>query len=180
MKRFVRVLALGAMVVLISACGVNNRASSYQPAAHKSAQEGGSTVSQKTIRGVGTVLVSHTGMTLYSPQQEADGHISCTAACTHFWQPVLSSKGADSPKKAPGVPGKVAVVERPDGSKQVAFDGKPLYTFVEDGGPGDTKGNGFHDSFGGHQFSWQVVSVGKAPSAKGSGSQQHGGYGGRY
>lgn len=181
MKRFVGVLAIGAMIVLISACGANNQASSYQPAANKSAQEGGSTVSQKTIRGVGTVLVSQTGMTLYSPRQEADGHISCTAACTHFWQPVLLSKGADSPEKSPVVPGKLAVVERPDGTKQVAFDGKPLYTFVEDGGPGDTKGNGFQDSFNGHRFSWQVVSVGKAPSsAKGSRSQQQGGYGGSY
>jgi predicted lipoprotein with Yx(FWY)xxD motif len=179
MKGFLGVLAVGAMIVLISACGVDNQASSYQPAANKSAQ-GASTVSQKTIRGVGTVLVSQTGMTLYSPKQEADGHISCTATCTHFWQPLLPSKGADSPTKGAGVPGKLAVVERPDGTEQVAFDGKPLYTFVEDGGPGDTKGNDFQDSFGGHRFSWQVVSVGKAPSAKGSGSQQQGGYGGSY
>jgi predicted lipoprotein with Yx(FWY)xxD motif len=179
MKRFVGVLAMGAMVVLISACGVDNQASSYKPAANKSPQ-GGSSVSQKTIRGVGTVLVSQTGMTLYSPKQEADGHISCTAACTHFWQPVLSSEGANAPTKAQGVDGKLTIVERPDGTKQVAYEGKPLYTFIEDGGPGQTKGNGFQDSFGGQRFSWRVVSVGQAPSAKGSGSQQQGGYGGSY
>jgi predicted lipoprotein with Yx(FWY)xxD motif len=179
MKRFVGVLAIGAMIVLISACGSDRQASSYQPAANKSAQ-GGSTISQQIIHGVGTVLVSQTGMTLYSPEQEADGHILCTAACTHFWQPVLLSKGANSPTKAPGVPGKLAIVDRPDGAKQVTYDSKPLYQFVEDSSPGDTKGNDFQDSFGGHQFSWQVVTVGKAPSANGSGSQHHGGYGGGY
>ena len=179
MKRFVGVLAMGAMIVLISACGVDRQASSYQPAANKSAQEG-STVSQKTIQGVGSVLVSQTGMTLYSPEQEADGHILCTAACTSFWQPLLLSKGADSPTKAPGVPGKLAVVDRPEGTRQITFDGKPLYQFVEDGSPGDTKGNDFQDSFGGHQFSWQVVTVGKASSANGSGSQHQSGYGGSY
>ena len=179
MKSFVGVLAVGVMMVLISACGVDRQASSYQPAANNSTQ-GGSTISQKTIQGVGTVLVSQTGMTLYSPEQEADGHILCTAACTRFWQPLLSSRGAKAPTKDPGVPGKLAIVDRPDGAKQVTFDGKPLYRFVEDGSPGDTKGNNFQDSFGGHRFSWQVVTVGKAPSANGGGSQHHGGYGGGY
>ena len=179
MKSFVGVLAIGAMIVLISACGVDRQASSYQPVANNSTQ-GGATISQRNIQGVGTVLVSQNGMTLYTPEQEADGHILCTAACTHFWQPVLLSKGANSPTKGPGVSGKLGVVERPDGTKQVTFDGKPLYTFVEDGSPGDTKGNDFQDDFGGHRFSWQVVSVGKAPSANGGGSQNHGGYGGGY
>jgi predicted lipoprotein with Yx(FWY)xxD motif len=179
MKSFIGVLAIGAMIVLISSCGVNRQASTYQPAANNSPQ-GGTTISQKTIQGVGTVLVSQMGMTLYSPEQEADGHILCTSACTHFWQPLLISKGAKAPTKGPGVPGKLAVVDRPDGTKQATFDGKPLYQFVEDGSPGDTKGNNFQDDFGGHRFSWQVVSVGKAPSANGSGSQGHGGYGGGY
>ena len=179
MKSFVGVLAIGAMCVLISACGVNRQASSYQPAANNSTQ-GGSTISQRTIQGVGTVLVNQMGMTLYSPEQEADGHILCTAACTRFWQPLLLSEGTKYPTKSPGVPGKLAVVNRPDGAKQVTFDGKPLYQFVEDGSPGDTKGNDFQDNFGGHQFSWQVVTVGKAPSANGSRSQNHVGYGGGY
>ena len=151
MKSFVGIVAIGAMIVLISSCGVNRQASSYQPAANSSTQ-GESTISQRTIQGVGQVLVSQMGMTLYSPDQEADGRILCTASCTRFWQPLLLSKGAKSPTKGEGVPGKLAVVDRPDGAKQVAFDGKPLYLFVEDGSPGDTKGNDFHDDFGGHRY----------------------------
>ena len=179
MKSFVGILAMGAMCVMISACAVNGQTSTYQPAMNKSTQ-GRPTISQRTIQGVGNVLVSQMGMTLYSPEQEADGHILCTAACTRFWHPLLISKGAKSPTKGPGVPGKLAIVDRPDGTKQATFDGKPLYQFVEDGSPGDTKGNDFQDNFGGHQFSWQVVTVGKAPSANGSGLQDHGGYGGGY
>jgi predicted lipoprotein with Yx(FWY)xxD motif len=179
MKSFVGILAMGAMCVLISACAVNRQASTYQPAMNNSTQ-GRPTISQRSIQGVGNVLVSQMGMTLYSPEQEADGHILCTAACTRFWHPLLISKGAKSPTKGPGVPGKLAIVDRPDGTKQATFDGKPLYQFVEDGSPGDTKGNDFQDTFGGNQFSWQVVTVGKAPSANGSGLQDHGGYGGGY
>jgi predicted lipoprotein with Yx(FWY)xxD motif len=179
MKSFVGILAMGAMCVMISACAVNRQASTQQPAMNNSTQ-GRPTISQRTIQGAGNVLVSQMGMTLYSPEQEADGHILCTAACTRFWQPQLLSEGGKPPTKGPGVPGKLAVVDRPDGAKQLTFDGKPLYQFVEDGSPGDTKGNNFEDNFGGHRFSWQVVTVGKASSANGSGSQNHGGYGGGY
>ena len=39
----------------------------------------------------------------------------------------------------------LSTVKRPDGRRQVAYKGGPLYTFVEDKKPGDMKGNGFKD-----------------------------------
>jgi len=36
-------------------------------------------------------------------------------------------------------------VKRPDGRRQVAFRGAPLYRFVQDTKPGQIKGNGFKD-----------------------------------
>ncbi len=179
MKKFVAVLALGVMIALVSACAVNRQASTQHPGVNNTAQSG-ATVSLRSIQGVGKVLVSRTGMTLYSPKQEANGHILCTAACVHFWQPLSLPKGSKSPTKGPGISGKLALVDRPDGTKQVTFDGKPLYQFAEDASPGDAKGNDFQDSFGGHQFFWQAVTIGKAASPNGGGSQHHGGYGGGY
>ena len=55
--------------------------------------------------------------------------------------------------------GKVAVVERPDGGRQVTVDGRLLYTFVDDA-PGQIKGIGFQDSFQGRHFTWKAVLAG--------------------
>jgi hypothetical protein len=55
------------------------------------------------------------------------------------------------------------VVTRPDGSRQVTFNGRPLYSFVQDGS-GEVTGDGFSDAFDGHQFTWNVVSVGSVGS----------------
>ena len=59
-------------------------------------------------------------------------------------------------------------VKRPDGTSQVTFNGKLLYTFYEDS-PGEVGGDGFDDAFGGMKFTWHVV------HANGSTSSQSGG-----
>ena len=48
---------------------------------------------------------------------------------------------------------------------QVTFNGKPLYEFAEDGGPGQAKGNGFKDAFNGNDFTWHAATLsGAAPT----------------
>jgi predicted lipoprotein with Yx(FWY)xxD motif len=78
----------------------------------------------------------------------------CTGACVSFWKP-LTIKG--NPHGS--VPGKLGVITRPDGGRQVTFDGRPVYSFTQDG-PGEVTGNGFMDAFDGQQFTWNVVAVG--------------------
>ena len=48
------------------------------------------------------------------------------------------------------------MITRPDGTKQVTDDGKPLYTFTEDS-KGKVTGNDFSDDFNGQQFTWHAV-----------------------
>jgi predicted lipoprotein with Yx(FWY)xxD motif len=43
-------------------------------------------------------------------------------------------------------------IERPDGARQVTYDGQPLYFYVGDRGPGETTGHGIGDI-------WFVASV---------------------
>jgi hypothetical protein len=61
---------------------------------------------------------------------------------------------------------------RPDGRRQVAYRGGPLYSFVEDKRPGDVKGNGFKDV-----GVWRAASVSSSPASPPP-TTTSGGYGG--
>lgn len=88
---------------------------------------------------------------------EASGKIVCDdAACNAFWKPLILRGG--KPTASAGA-GKLGVVRRPDGSRQVTVNGRPLYTFAEDS-PGKATGDGFTDDFDGHHFIWHIVRAG--------------------
>jgi predicted lipoprotein with Yx(FWY)xxD motif len=139
------------------------------------------TVAVSDIGGAGTVLVDSQGDALYTPEQEASGKILCTGSCLSEWMP-LTASGSSNPTASADVTGKLGTVKRPDGGQQVTIDGAPLYTFVEDGGPGNVTGDGFADQFDGQSFTWHVVrGDGTTSSASQSGStttSSGGGYGG--
>jgi predicted lipoprotein with Yx(FWY)xxD motif len=87
------------------------------------------------------VLVNRHRMTLYSLSVERNGRFICTtSACLSLWKPLVVAKGV-----VPTGVAHLAVVKRPDGRRQVAYRGGPLYTFSLDKRPGDAKGNGFKD-----------------------------------
>jgi Secreted repeat of unknown function len=97
---------------------------------------------------------------------------SAPAPCTSFWIPLTIGAGAPSGN---ALPGKLGVVERGDGARQVTFEAKRLYTFVDDE-PGEATGHGFSDAFDGQQFTWHVISVGDTPDS----SQEDGDTGGSF
>lgn len=79
------------------------------------------------------VLVDAKGMTVYTFDKDAGGKSACTGRCAENWPPVPAG---DAQPPAP-----YSVVTRDDGSKQLAYNGKPLYTFVKDKKPGDKVGD---------------------------------------
>ncbi|QOY94254.1 hypothetical protein IM543_22700 [Massilia sp. UMI-21] len=96
----------------------------------------------KTANGV---LVDSAGMTVYIYDKDTpdSGKSACVATCARNWPPVV----------ADGVPATpYSVVTREDGMKQLAYKGKPLYTFVKDKKAGDKTGDGVGGA-------WHVVSV---------------------
>jgi predicted lipoprotein with Yx(FWY)xxD motif len=157
---------------LATACGGGG--SSASAAQTPTAPNPAKTVSVVKVDGVGSVLVDAQGDALYSPAQEANGTISCTGACMSIWMPLTLPSGQSAPTGTSGLESKLGVVQRPDGTTQVTFDGKPLYTFAEDSGPGVVSGDGFNDTFGGKSFTWHVASIG---ATSGSSSSSTGGYG---
>jgi predicted lipoprotein with Yx(FWY)xxD motif len=162
-----RCLAPGAAIAVslaLAACGGGGDDPSGPAASAGPAK----TVTVKHVDGIGSVLVNASGEALYSSDVEADGKVRCTGPCTSFWEPLTIDSGA--PTAGTDV-GRLDVVKRPDGTKQVAANGKLLYTFSEDA-PGNVQGNGFADDFEGRHFTWNaVLAGGKAAGASGGASE---------
>jgi predicted lipoprotein with Yx(FWY)xxD motif len=134
-------------------------------------------VTARHLAGLGTVLVSASGKTIYSPEQEAHGQIRCTGSCLSFWFPVTvtSGTGLHAPSGLAGVLG--TVHRHDDGRAQLTYNGRPLYTFKLDQSPGQARGSNFTDSFGGTSFTWQAVTASGAASGPGGGAAPTGGPG---
>jgi predicted lipoprotein with Yx(FWY)xxD motif len=99
----------------------------------------------------GTVLASSSGLTLYyySEDKPHSGKSACTGACATAWPPLAA------PVKAPAgvhLPGKLGVITRPNGLKQVTLNGYPLYFYVGDKASGQATGNGIGGS-------WHVIKI---------------------
>jgi len=169
-----RPLLAGTVVVAalgLAACGgtaggaSNSGSSTAKPA----------TVSVRQVSGVGSVLVDASGRALYTPAQEAHGKILCSGACVAIWRPAPA--GGHNPT-ASGNAGKLAVVRRANGVRQVTVNGMPAYTFVQDN-PGKVTGNGAKDAFGGRKFTWHVLlASGKVGATSNKPTSSSGGYGG--
>jgi predicted lipoprotein with Yx(FWY)xxD motif len=167
LSRAVPVAALAALALAVGACGDDTE----QPAAAAGGKA--PTVSVKDVDGIGAVLVDQDGAALYTPDEEADGTIHCTASCLSIWVPLAAPAG--DPTAADGVEGKLDTIKRPDGSMQVTHDGKPLYSFTEDTQPGQVTGDGFKDTFDGQSFTWHAVtSKGTSSGTSGGGSRDYG------
>jgi predicted lipoprotein with Yx(FWY)xxD motif len=91
----------------------------------------------------GAVLVDAKGMTLYTFDKDTAGKSACNGDCAVNWPPLMAAEGAMEA-------GDYSVITRDDGSKQWAYKGKPLYTWIKDVKPGDITGDNFKDV-------WHVV-----------------------
>lgn len=91
-----------------------------------------------------TVLANAKGMTLYTYSKDEKDKSMCNGACAMNWPPLMASANA-KPE------GDWMVITREDGTKQWAYNGKPLYTFARDTKPGETKGNGMGKG------AWQIA-----------------------
>jgi predicted lipoprotein with Yx(FWY)xxD motif len=91
---------------------------------------------------LGKVLADDKGMTLYMYKNDVanSGKSACAAACLANWPALTIASGV--PAKPAGLAGELAVITRDDGAMQVTYNGLPLYYFINDKAPGDTKGDG--------------------------------------
>ncbi len=97
-------------------------------------------VSTTRVRGLGTVLTTGAGLTLYRFTENPVGVSTCTGSCATIWPPFLAAKG-DHVAGPHGVKG-LSVIDVGDGHWQVAFHHVALYRFEGDTKKGEAKGQG--------------------------------------
>lgn len=146
-----------AVILLLSACAKSS----------SSGSTGSGVLGTRDIQGIGTVLDTSAGLTLYHLTTEQSGKIECTGSCATNWPPFLAP-GGNAPTGT-AFDAKLGTISRPDGGTQLTFDGMPLYRFAGDSSAGQANGQGI----GGV---WFAVTASGTPGSKGSGSGYGGGY----
>jgi predicted lipoprotein with Yx(FWY)xxD motif len=88
----------------------------------------------------GLYLVDAEGISLYTFRNDTDGISTCYAECAMLAPPLLVGE-EEFPTLEEGISGRLSVTTREDGSRQVTYNGKPLYYFHEDTEPGFVGGH---------------------------------------
>lgn len=114
----------------------------------------------------GSVLeVDGRSVYLFTPDPAGGAGTACLEGCIANWPAVLVPEGSE-PVAGAGLTGSLTTFERPDGGRQVAYEGHPLYFFVGDAAPGDTAGQGVNDVW------FLVTPAGDAAAAGGGATPQ--------
>ena len=80
-----------------------------------------------------TVLAKANRQALYYwNREQKNGPIRCTGACARAWPPYILGKNRVVPEKIAGYKGRFGVVVRPDGRRQLTYNGRPLYTYAHE------------------------------------------------
>ena len=153
--------ALIAVALAVTACGTGSGSSAggaygygnqTTQAATPTSPSSVMTAALKTeTTPAGTILANSHGLTLYyySADKRGSGTSACTGGCATAWPPLAA------PVKAPAgarLPGRLGVITRPNGVKQVTLNGYPLYFYIGDKAPGQAKGDGISGS-------WHVIKI---------------------
>ena len=153
------VIPLGS-ALLATACSA---AAASPSAPASSAPAAGSSASASTT---GTVITTHagsagafltngSGRTVYLWAKDGMNMSACSGACAAAWPPVPATGTLTATGGAKA--SDLGTITRSDGTKQVTYDGHPLYYFVGDSAAGQTNGQA-SDNFGAQW--WLVASSG--------------------
>jgi predicted lipoprotein with Yx(FWY)xxD motif len=176
--------AIPFAALVVAGCGSSSSSSTSASTAPPKTTSGAPATVGVASTGLGKILVDSQGRTLYLFKKDSGTTSACTGACASAWPPVR-------PNGKPTVGGGanaalVGTAARSDGAAQVTYNGHPLYLFVMDQKPGDTKGQGV-TAFGASWFALsaagnQVSGSASKPSgtSSNSGSTSNSGGGGGY
>ena len=145
------------VAMLVAACSSGSSSSAAAPAAPASSAaapassaggasaSGGATVITTASSSAGTFLTDGSGRAVYLWVKDTGDTSACTGACAGAWPPVTATGTVTASGSAKA--SDLGTITRSDGTKQVTYDGHPLYYFSGDSGPGTASGQG-SDGFG--------------------------------
>ncbi len=100
----------------------------------------GTTIGVKHSK-LGTILAAGPHrMTVYLFEADKGGQSACSGACAAAWPPVTTGGRPQTSGSASA--SHLGTITRSDGSKQVTYNGHPLYFFAADKDEGDAYGQG--------------------------------------
>ena len=142
---------LAALLLLapasLGACASSSKSSpaaTSAPPVTRAAPTAHSTVSTGTTK-LGKVLVNGGGMTLYLYDKDSPGTTKCAGVCSSVWPPLVVTGAVTY---GGGLSASMfSTITRADGTKQLAVNGRPLYTYTGDLERGDTTGQGNGDFY---------------------------------
>ena len=145
-----------AVAVFAAACSSGGGSSSSSPAATGGAAGAsggsGSTIIATASSSGDTFLTDGSGRAVYLWVKDSNDTSACSGACAGAWPPVTTTGTVTASGSAQA--SDLGTITRSDGTKQVTYDGHPLYYFAGDSGPGTASGQG-NDGFG---AKWWLVS----------------------
>jgi predicted lipoprotein with Yx(FWY)xxD motif len=132
---FPRIIAAAGFVLAAGAgCSSHHDGGMEQHMANADYISSGSYMHQSEA---GQVMTTPEGMTVYTFDKDTAGTSACYGGCAEEWPPVTAACDAQPY-------GRMSIVARTDGTRQWAYDGKPLYLYDDDTKPGDAEGDGEH------------------------------------
>lgn len=179
MRKSMMMVVIPIAALLAAACGSSSpKTTTHAKTSTSSASSSSSTkvtISTRTIKPYGAVLVNSVGRTLYVFEPDKAKKVTCVSACATIWPPAKLPTGA-KPAAAGQVKASLLGSDpNPSGGRVATYNGWPLYTYVTDTAPGAAHGQGIKSSGG----LWYVISPsGKVITSKASSSSSSsGGYG---
>jgi predicted lipoprotein with Yx(FWY)xxD motif len=160
--------SLAILAAALAGCGGSSGTSASTAASAASTTSAAAKSAPSLVIGTyktaedGTLITGANNRTLYmfkADEKSTSAHeklSTCNGACAAVWPPVLASG-------TPAVAGEanaslIGVTTRSDGTKQVTYNGLPLYYYAADTKAGEAEGNHLKDGFG--------LWIGMLPSGK--------------
>lgn len=168
--KMMAVAVAASAALLVAACGGDDDdTSSGTTQADTATTEAASGSSSASVVGtgdtdLGEVLTDAEGLTLYGFTEDSPGSSSCEADCAAAWPPLQ----VDSAELPAGLDAEAySVIERSDGTFQLAANDMPLYTYGGDEAPGDVNGQGVGGSWFAVDGAGQLLQDAEAGSGSG-------------